>query len=191
MRSTSSRFKVSVLMKVMLHRHHPSAELRNQQSGIYHKLAVTPSCSYKESIQCRKQLPNWLQLRVYHHRGSRTLFWQYTIPLFRRLTSPPIESTEATMTVPGYGRPKKKGAETIIIIIDTCLQPTEFKSWKISFKSEVSHSSQYPRAAMLRIGEVEDATSIDDRMTAAPKTGRPIPDFENLDFKIAADSGKS
>ena len=32
---------VSVLMKVSLHRHHPSAELRNQQSAIYHKLEVS------------------------------------------------------------------------------------------------------------------------------------------------------
>ena len=38
---------------------------------------------------------------------------------------------------------------------------------------------------MLRIGEVEDASSIDDLVTSPSTTGRPIPDFENLDLKIA------
>ena len=51
-------------MKVLLRRHHPSAELRNQQAGIYHELEMTPNCSYKENIQCRKQLQNWLQLQI-------------------------------------------------------------------------------------------------------------------------------
>ena len=60
MKSTTVRFKVSVLMKVLMHRHHPSSELRIQQSVIDHKLVVTPSCSYKESKQSRKQVQNWL-----------------------------------------------------------------------------------------------------------------------------------
>ena len=59
-------------------------------------------------------------------------------------------------------------------------------NWRISFKSEVRHSSQDLRAADLRIGDVEDAQSIDDFITPASTTGRPIPDFENLDFKIAS-----
>ena len=49
----------------------------------------------------------------------------------------------------------------------------------MSFKSEVSHSSQYPRAAVL-------SKSIDDLITSASVTGRPIRDFENLDFKNAS-----
>ena len=57
---------------------------------------------------------------------------------------------------------------------------------KIGFKSELSHSSQYPRAAMLWIGEVEDEKSIDELISSASITGRSIPDFENLDFKIAS-----
>ena len=36
---------------------------------------------------------------------------------------------------------------------------------------------------MLWIGEVEDAKSIDDLITAASITRRPILDFENLDFQ--------
>ena len=39
---------------------------------------------------------------------------------------------------------------------------------------------------MLWIGEVEDAKSIDGFITSASRTGIPIPDFENLDFKIAS-----
>ena len=39
---------------------------------------------------------------------------------------------------------------------------------------------------MLRIGEVEDATSIADLISSASTTGKSILDFENLDFKIAS-----
>ena len=76
--------------------------------------------------------------------------------------------------------------EVEAMIIGTLLQPTEFRNWKTSFKSEVCQSSQYPRAAMLWIGEVEDAESIVELFTSASRTGRPIPDFENLDFKMAS-----
>ena len=38
---------------------------------------------------------------------------------------------------------------------------------------------------MLWIGEVEDEKSIDELISSASITGRSIPDFENLDFKIA------
>ena len=43
---------------------------------------------------------------------------------------------------------------------------------------------------MLRIGEVEDAKSIDDIVTSALINGDPIPDFENLDFKITSELRK-
>ena len=56
----------------------------------------------------------------------------------------------------------------------------------MSFESEAFHSSQYPRAAMQLIGEVEDATSIDELSFSASSTGDPILDFENLNFKIAS-----
>ena len=36
------------------------------------------------------------------------------------------------------------------------------------------------------IVEVEDAKRIDELITPASLTGDPIPDFENLDFKIAS-----
>ena len=38
--------------------------------------------------------------------------------------------------------------------------------------------------AMRRIGEIEDAEGIDELISSASITGRPIPDCENLDFKI-------
>ena len=41
-----------------------------------------------------------------------------------------------------------------------------------------------PRDAMRRTGEVEDAEGIDELITSASITGRPIPDCDNLDFKI-------
>ena len=40
------------------------------------------------------------------------------------------------------------------------------------------------------IGDVEDAKSIDDLITPASVTGKSIPDFENLDLKIASGLGK-
>ena len=43
---------------------------------------------------------------------------------------------------------------------------------------------------MQRIGEVEDVQSIDDLITSASVTSRPILDFENLHFKIACGLGK-
>ena len=56
---------------------------------------------------------------------------------------------------------------------------------KISFKSEVSHSSKYRGAAVLWIGEVEDVQSIDELISASV-TGTPPLDFKNLDLKIAS-----
>ena len=47
-------------------------------------------------------------------------------------------------------------------------------------------SSQYPRAAIWWTGELEDAKSVHELITSAPITRKPIPDFENLDFKIAS-----
>ena len=96
-------------------------------------------------------------------------------------TSLPIERTGSTVTVLDGGGPKTREAEASVF--DKWPQQTEnyFKK-----KNEVSHPSQYPRAGMLWIGDVEDADSVDDLITSASVTGRPIPDLENLDFKIAS-----
>ena len=61
----------------------------------------------------------------------------------------------------------------------------------ISFKIEVSHSSQHSRAAILYgLVRCRMALSMDELTTSASITGDPIPDFENLDFKIASGLGK-
>ena len=64
------------------------------------------------------------------------------------------------------------------------LNQEKMRSWlgKFRFKSEVSHSSQYPRAAVLWI--VEDAEGIADHITSASTTGKPFQEFENLGFKL-------
>ena len=75
--------------------------------------------------------------------------------------------------------------------VDMWPLPTEIRSWKMSFKSEVSHASQYPRAVMLRIAEIEDAKSMKNLETSASSTSKRMPDFENLfDFKIASGPGE-
>ena len=98
MKSTSFRFKVSALMTVSLHRHHPSAEMyKTQQLVSYHKLELTPSCFNLKSMHCRKQHHNWLQLRVDHQRASRkTPVTEHnsSIPM----ASLPLGSAEVTVT---------------------------------------------------------------------------------------------
>ena len=63
-------------------------------------------------------------------------------------TSLPTETTAAVVTVPDFAGPKKREAELFFVV--NCPQPTEFRSWKMSYESEVSHSSQNPRAAVLK-----------------------------------------
>ena len=72
------------------------------------------------------------------------------------------------------------------LLLTNGLNQQNSKVGKSASKSGVSHSSQYPRAAALCIDEVEDDISIDHLITSASMTGRPIPDFENLDFMIAS-----
>ena len=62
----------------------------------------------------------------------------------------------------------KRGVEHITF--DTRPQPADFGSLKISFKTEVTHSSQFPRDAVPWNGEVQVAESIDDLITSASMT---------------------
>ena len=136
MKPHSIRFKVSVFMKVLLHRHHPSTESRNQQSVIYHKPGLTPSCSHKESSQCQKQHQNGCSSKytTSAHLENSSGSTQF---LDSDDNSLPIGSTEATVTVPENDDPKKREAEAIVV--DTWPQPAEFISRQIIFKSPVSH----------------------------------------------------
>ena len=187
MKSTSIRFKVSLLMKELLHRHHLSAELRNQQSVIHHNLGVTPSCSYRGSTQCQKQHQHCLQVRVRHHRASRKLQWQYTILLFRRLffTNRKYRSYSDSPWLWRTQQERSRGNCYWQVASTNRIQKLENE-----LQSAVSHSSQYPRAAMLWIGKVEDAESIDDLITSTLISWDPIPDFENLDFRITCELRK-
>ena len=70
---------------------------------INHKLGVTPSCSYKESMSYRKPASkNWAAAPSTPHAIISTTpvtLHNSTFPT----TSSPIESTEATVTVSEYG----------------------------------------------------------------------------------------
>ena len=107
----------------------------------------------RESLQCQTQ---------------RKLQWQYTIHSSIPTTSLPIERTEATVTVPDYGRPEKREAEAVII--DNWPQLTEFRSWKIRFNSEPSHSSQIPEPLCHGLVKLRILKSIDDFFNSAPVT---------------------
>ena len=69
----------------------------------------------------------------------------------------PGESATASPAVPNSSVP----TISLLAEVKARLQPrlwrTQEECWKISFKSEVSHSWQCPRAAMPWIGEVETA----------------------------------
>ena len=62
--------------------------------------------------------------------------------------------------------------------------------WQNGFNQDNSQASVakslVPNAGMLWIGEIEDPESIDELITAASITSRPILDFENLDFKVGS-----
>ena len=88
------------------------------------------------------------------------------------------QKTSSTSNASECGGPEKKEAEQITV--DMWPLPTEIRSWKMSFKSEVSHTSQYPKAVMLRIAEIEDAKSMKKLETSASSTSKRKPDFENL-----------
>ena len=66
-------------------------------------------------------------------------------------SGPPTEASSSTVTVPDYGGSERPKGETSTVIRSTSPQTTEFGIWEVGFKSEVSHFSQYSRAAMLRV----------------------------------------
>ena len=52
------------------------------------------------------------------------------------------QNANCSSIVPEHGGPIKKEADQVTV--DQWPQPTKFRSWKISFESEASHSLQYP-----------------------------------------------
>ena len=153
MKSTSLRFKASVLTNVSLHWHHPSAELRNQLSVTHHKLATTPSCFQKENIQRRKQLQNEVQLQVHHCENLETFSGSAQFSLSDDFfTSWEHRSYSDSPWFWMTNKATSRGSSCWQIAATSISQKR-----KTSNKNEVSHSSQYPRASMLWIGETEDA----------------------------------
>ena len=163
---------------VIIHHH----EYRNQQSVIYHQLEVTPSRSYKRKNTMPKaasKLAAAPRTRQAIILKTQVAVHNFSIPTTSFTTGKYRSYSDShwlwrTQKERSRGKYDWQMAST-----------TEFRSWKLSFKNEFSQSSPLPRAAMLRHGEVEDADSIDELITLASFTGRPTPDFENLDFKIA------
>ena len=64
--------------------------------------------------------------------------------------------------------------------------PATFACWKIRFKTEVCTCSQFPTEAVLWIKEVEMAESVDDLKSSCSAKGIHMPNFEELDAKIAS-----
>ena len=159
-----------MLTKVLVHGDRPSAKLQNQ-----HFTHRPQAGGDLELVQCReppmpKAAPKWAAapntLPAINSKPPMAVPTS-SIPT----TSLPNEITEAAVTVPDDGGPKQSVADAITI--DKWRRPIEFRSWRMSFTGDVSHSSQYPKAATLWIGEVEDAKSIDNAITSASFTGRP------------------
>ena len=67
------------------------------------------------------------------------------------------------------------------------LDPMEFQSWKLNFRTEVCMRTAEPQVTMLWIKEVEMAESIDELLTSRSITGQHnFPDLERLDAMIAS-----
>ena len=155
MKGTSIRFKVSMWMTVLDHRYRQQALLRNQQKGIYDKVG--------RLTQCRKQ-QHWLQLRRRHQRAS-----QKTPVVVHRFFN-----TDDLLT-------NWKCRSCSHILWSWRDQKWEKQS-QFFLTDGFTHSPKIPRVAVLWIGEVEDANSIDDLITSASTLGGPILD-ENSWFQ--------
>ena len=64
--------------------------------------------------------------------------------------------------------------------------PATFACWKIRFKTEVCTGSQFPTEAMQWIKEVELVESVDELRTSSSIRGISMPNFEELDARIAS-----
>ena len=122
-------------------------------------------------------------------------------------TSPPVMSESQTpvedqrcqsgpsaknSVIPSEGEFSKKYAadqqrlQTSDLHFDKFPTPATFACWKIRFKTKVCTCSQFPTEAMLWIKEVELVDSVDDLKSSCSVRGIRMPDFEELDAKIAS-----
>ena len=136
---------------------------------------MTPSCSNNESIQCKKkQLQHWLVLRARHQRATRKLQWPHPVHLFLRLLCR-LKRQLPQSTVLVCGGPEKKEAEAIDYRQMAKLPTT---------KSLILDNIPEPLCNGLVKMRMRKVLTIS--FTSASIIGRPIPDFENLEFKIAS-----
>ena len=64
--------------------------------------------------------------------------------------------------------------------------PATFACWKIRFKTEVCTCSQFPAESMHWFKEVEMVDSVDDLKSSSSVRGIQMPNFEELDARIAS-----
>ena len=99
------------------------------------------------------------------------------------------KSTITTVTVPDNGGPKKIAAEAILV--DKCFQPTEFRSWRISFTSEVFHSSQSPEPRCDGLAKLRMLIVLTISLPQHPSQEDQFRISRILISRLRADSGKS
>ena len=72
------------------------------------------------------------------------------------------------------------------LLFDKFHSPAPFACWKIRFKTEVCTCSQFLTEAMQWIKEVELVDSMDDFKSSSSTRGISMPNFEELDARIAS-----
>ena len=170
-------------MKVLPHRHHLSAELRNQLSVAHHKLEVTPSCFHKKrkknaessfKIGCSSEHTTSEDLD--NSSGSTQFFYSdefITNWKYRCYSDGPWLWEDL----------KRKNQSRLYWQMVSTSRILKLKSWRQ--KRVLFFATSQSRCAMDWLGWGCDK-GIDELTTSARKTGKPLPDFENLHFKIAS-----
>ena len=100
-------------------------------------------------------------------------------------------SAKNSVIFSGRVSPKNYGADQQRLPIsdlhfDKFNTPATFACWKIRFKTEVCTCSQFHAEAMHWIKEVEMVDSVDDLKSSSSVRGIQMPNFEELDARIAS-----
>ena len=100
------------------------------------------------------------------------------------------ESAKDSVIFSGGDSSKNYGADQqrlqiLDLHFDMFPTPATF-AWKIRFKTDVCTCSQFPTEAMQWIKEVELVDSVDESRSSSSTRGIPMPNFEELDARIAS-----
>ena len=100
-------------------------------------------------------------------------------------------SAKNSVIFSGGDSPKNYGVDQQLLQIsdlhfDKFTTPATFACWKIRFKTEVCICLQFPTEAMQWIKEVEMVDSVDDEKSSCSTRGIQMPNFEELDARIAS-----